>query len=114
MEIRVRKVKAVVAIDRGRMMDLMAAMDGTNTHEAFGMLGLALSLLYRRGLREEGMTMLEFTDKLRMQVNGMVSNPPEGFTDQDFEDAEEPTPGCNCDRCEAIRERQKEREASVH
>lgn len=94
--------KVKISIDRAQMFDLMEALECDNPHEAFGMLCLALSLIYREVWAQSGVTLTEFTDKLGLQVRQMIDKPPSGYTDKELY---EPTPGCSCDACRLLRER---------
>lgn len=102
MEVRVRAINIVkdnvIAIDRERMLDMMETLSDTTPKEGYGMLCLALSVLYRSGFDDE-VTMVEFTDAIGRQVRALIDNPPEDFK-------EEPaTPDCDCDVCEEKRAR---------
>lgn len=83
---------AVIAIDREQMLDLLETIADTTPKEGYGMLCLALSILYRSGFDDE-VTMVEFTDAVGRQVRALVSNPPDDFKE------EPPTPDCDCDIC---------------
>jgi hypothetical protein len=91
-------------ISRDRMIDMLESLDGTTPEECFSMICFMLSLIYRGSLKypEPGiklMTIMEFTDKIGLQVRKMIDNPPEGFEETP------PTPGCDCDTCSEKRAR---------
>lgn len=104
------RTKKMVSIDRTQMSEMMEILDCNNPHQAFGMLSLALSLLYR-SCWEEAITVEEFTEKASKQVGVLINNPPVGYREQDLG---EPTPGCDCEVCEAIRTRNERKSRVTH
>jgi hypothetical protein len=106
--IKMVRRKTTVSIDRAQMAEIMEILDCNDPHQAFGMLSLALSLLYR-DCWEEQVTIEEFTERTGKQISVLIRDPPSGFREEDIG---QPTPGCNCPVCEAIRAR-NERKANV-
>lgn len=109
MEVKFESPKTLVKIDRGRFMDMIEVMSGTDPHEAFGMFCFMLSLIYR-SVDEMTTTIDQYSATASKQIVSLINNPPEGFRDED----NEPTPGCEYPDCEAIREFRKERKARAH
>jgi hypothetical protein len=104
---RTRQSKKIF-IDRNQITEMMEILDYNNPHQAFGMLSLAMSLLYR-SCWEDAITVEEFADKTGKQVETFINDPPLGYREEDIS---EPTPGCNCEVCKAIRAR-NERKVNV-
>jgi hypothetical protein len=110
MELRTLQ-KKLDHIDGWRAAWVMDAMDGADPQETFGMFCFMLSLVYRTAVEETDLVITDeaFTEIVGSQIRNLIANPPKGYRDVDYQ----PTPGCDCEVCENLRELQ-ERKARAH
>ena len=98
MEITLKPKKVVIS--RNRVADMLETLDEATTQEQFLMLTIGLSMLFRMAFASSPVTLEMFTDRARRQIEQLVKEPPKGFRDEDLS---EPTPGCDCDVCKALK-----------